>query len=77
MKLQADGRLGVDFPKKSRKIRESPLQLLSARKGIQVVPRKAFRPESIDSGRFYFTKERNKMRELPKIYEPQQTEASE
>lgn len=36
----ADGRPGADFLNSSRKIRVSPLQLLSARKGIQVVPRK-------------------------------------
>lgn len=44
-----DGRPGADFLNVSRGVRVSPLQLLSARKGIQVVPRKIvyFRPESL------------------------------
>ena len=40
--MVADGRPGARFLKVSREVRVCPLQLLSARKGIQVVPRILF-----------------------------------
>ena len=47
MRWKADGRLGADFPKAVGEYGSARYSSLSARKGIQVVPRKVFRPESL------------------------------
>ena len=59
MLMDVNGRPGADFLKQhSREIRVSPLQRLSARlTGIQVVPRKDFRPEKTSQGVFLFRPE--------------------
>ena len=53
MGQHADGRSGADRLKDSRVIRVSPLQLISARKGIQVVPRNLFVLNAMRLGRFF------------------------
>ena len=59
MRVGVNGRPGADFlNNRSREVRVSPLQRLSARQtGIQVVPRKIFRPEKISQGVFIFRPE--------------------
>ena len=55
-----NGRPGADCLKDSRAVRVGPLQLLSARKGIQVVPRKmfVFALNASAFGAFFHKKER-------------------